>query len=80
MQRDQRTSLVVQWLGLHALTVGVPGSIPVQVTRSHVSQPRACMPQPRPGAARHINKYLKIKDRSFLKEIEVYFIPISTNH
>ena len=79
-QRNQRTSLVVQWLRLHTPSVGVPGSIPVQGTRPHVSQPRAHMPQLRSSRARNINKCLKIKDRSFLTEFEVYFIPISTSH
>ena len=32
------TSLVVQWLRLHALSAGGPGSIPGQGTKSHVSQ------------------------------------------
>ena len=30
------TSLVVQWLRLHALSAGAPGSIPGQGTRSHM--------------------------------------------
>ena len=37
------TSLVVQWLRLHAPNAGGPGSIPGQGTRSH-------MPQLRPRA------------------------------
>ena len=32
----QGTSLVVQWLGLHAPNAGGPGSIPGQGTRSHM--------------------------------------------
>ena len=39
------TSLVVQWLRLHAPNAGDPGLIPGQGTRSH-------MPQLRPGAAK----------------------------
>ena len=39
------TSLVVQWLRLHAPTVGGPGSIPGQGTRSYMLQLRACMVQ-----------------------------------
>ena len=39
------TSLVAQWLRLHASNAGGPGSIPVQGTRSH-------MPQLNPGTAR----------------------------
>ena len=34
----QGTSLVVQWLGLHAPNAGGPGSIPGQKTRSHRPQ------------------------------------------
>ena len=60
MQRNQRTSLVVQWLRLHTPSVGVLGLIPVQGTRPHVSQPRAHMPQLRSSRARNINKCLKI--------------------
>ena len=32
----RRTSLVVQWLRLHTLSAGGPGSIPGQGTRSHM--------------------------------------------
>ena len=39
------TSLVVQWLRLHAPNAASPGSVPVQRTRSH-------MPQLKPGTAR----------------------------
>ena len=35
-----RTSLVVQWLRLHALNEGGPGSTPDQGTRSHMPQLR----------------------------------------
>ena len=35
------TSLVVQWLGFHAPSTGVPGSSPDQGTRSHIQN----MPQ-----------------------------------
>ena len=34
----QGTSLVIQWLGLHASNAGGPGSIPGQKTRSHRPQ------------------------------------------
>ena len=51
-----RTSLVVQWLRLHAPKVGGSGSIPGQGTRSPTLQLRVCMlqikiwvPQLRPG-------------------------------
>ena len=36
--RGGRTSLVVQWLRLHAFNAGDPGSIPGQGTRSHMLQ------------------------------------------
>ena len=39
------TSLVVQWLRLHAPNAGGPGSIPDQGTRSHMPQLRVLMPQ-----------------------------------
>ena len=39
------TSLVVQWLRLHAPNAGRPGSIPGQGTRSHMLQLRVCVPQ-----------------------------------
>ena len=38
------TSLVVQWLRLHALNTGSLGLIPDQGTRSHMLQLRVCMP------------------------------------
>ena len=38
IDRKFRTSLVVQWLGLHAPSAGDPGSIPGQGTRSHRPQ------------------------------------------
>ena len=38
------TSVVVQWLGLHALHAGGPGSIPGQGTRSHILQLRVLFP------------------------------------
>ena len=47
------TSLVVQWQRLHSPSVGGPGSIPGQGTRSHTLQLRA-------GAAK-INKYIILK-------------------
>ena len=40
-----RTSLVVQWLRLHAPHAEGLGSIPGQRTRSHMPQLRAHMPQ-----------------------------------
>ena len=55
------TSLVVQRLRLHVPNAGGLGSIPDQVTRSHMQQSRVHTPQlktphaaPRPGAARRI--------------------------
>ena len=39
------TSLLVQWLTIHAPNAGGPGSIPDQGTRSHSPQLKACMPQ-----------------------------------
>ena len=42
-----RTSLVVQWLRLHAPNAGGLGSIPGQGTRSHMPQQRICRPQGR---------------------------------
>ena len=62
------TSLVIQWLRLHAPSVGGPGSILGQGTRSHVPQlkimptatkmqdGRSCVPQLRPGTAKEVNK------------------------
>ena len=46
------TSLVVQWLRLHAPNAGGPGSIPGQGTRSHMPQWRSCVLQLRPGVAK----------------------------
>ncbi|TEA30144.1 hypothetical protein DBR06_SOUSAS4810005, partial [Sousa chinensis] len=40
-----RTSLVVQWLRLHAPNAGGPGLIPGRGTRSHILQLRLRMPQ-----------------------------------
>ncbi|TEA15423.1 hypothetical protein DBR06_SOUSAS5010148, partial [Sousa chinensis] len=40
-------SLVVQWQGLHAPSVGGPSLIPGQGTRSHMPQLRVRMPQQR---------------------------------
>ena len=51
------TSLVIQWLKLHAPKAGGLGSIPGQETRSH-------MPQLRPSTAKSINQ---------LKYINKYF-------
>ena len=39
------TSLVVQWLGLHAPRAGGTSPIPGQGTRALMPQLRACMPQ-----------------------------------
>ena len=39
------TSVVVQWLRLHALNEQDPGSIPGQGTRSHMPQLRVLMAQ-----------------------------------
>ena len=38
-----KTSLVVQWLRLHAPSAGIQSSIPAQETRSHEPQLRVCM-------------------------------------
>ena len=48
------TSLVVQWLKLHAPSAGGLGSIPGQGTRSHMLQLRVLMPQ--------------LKDHTFLQQ------------
>ena len=45
LRSKKGTSLVVQWLRLHAPNAGGPGSIPSQGTRSR-------MPQLRPGMAK----------------------------
>ena len=50
------TSLVVQWLRLHAANAGDPGWIPGQETRSHMVQLRVHVLQKIPHAA------VKIKD------------------
>ena len=55
------TSLVVQWLRLHAPNAGSLGLIPGQGTRSHMMQLRVCMlqleearmQQQRPNAAKN---------------------------
>ena len=47
------TSLVVQWLRLHAPNAGGPGLIPVQRARSHIPQPRVCMMQLKDPACRN---------------------------
>ena len=47
------TSLVVQWLRLHAPNArGGPGSVPGQRTRSHGPQLRVLMPKQRTGTAK----------------------------
>ena len=58
MTRD--TSLVAQWLRLHALSVGSPNLISGQGTRSHMPREdqRSHVLQLRPRAAK-LNKYLK---------------------
>ena len=48
----QGTSLVVQWLRLHAPCAGGPGSIPGQGTRFHMLQLRVCTLQVRLGAVK----------------------------
>ena len=47
----ERTSLAVQWLGLHGLKAAGAGSTPSQENSSHIPQPSAQMLQLRPGAA-----------------------------
>ena len=49
------TSLVVQWLRLHAPNSGGWGSIPGQGTGSHILQLRVLMLQLRPGIAKEIS-------------------------
>ena len=49
------TSLVVQWLRLHAPNAGALGLMPRQGTRSRKPQLGARVPQLRPGTAK-INK------------------------
>ena len=46
------TSLVVQWLRLHALNAGGLGLIPGQGTRSRMWQRRTRVPQLRPSATK----------------------------
>ena len=46
------TSLVVQWVRLRAPNAGVPGSIPVRGTLSHMhATAKSRVPQLRPGRA-----------------------------
>ena len=70
IEHNAGTSLVVQWLILHAPSAGGPGLIPGQGTRSHMPQLRVRMPQLKvPHATdktqrsqikyKHINKYFK---------------------
>ena len=47
-----RDSSGVQWLGLWAPKAGGLSSIPGWGTRSHMPQPRVCMPQLRPGSVK----------------------------
>ena len=47
------TSLVIQWLRLHAPNAGGPGSIPGQGTRYHMPQLRVRMPQLKKDPACH---------------------------
>jgi len=42
---EQMTSLLVQWLRLHASSAGSPGLIPGQGARSHMPQLRVCTPE-----------------------------------
>ena len=58
---------MVQWLRLCAPNAGGPGSIPGQVIRSHMVQPRVltpqqrlCMLQLRPSVAKYIHTYIYI--------------------
>ena len=55
------TSLVVQWLRLSAPNAGVPGSIPVQGTRSHMPQLKVPMLQLRPRAVKQFFKKRKLR-------------------
>ena len=50
------TSLVVQWLRLHAPNAGVQLPSLVREQRSHMLQLRVYAPRLRPGAAKQINK------------------------
>ena len=52
LKYDTGTSLVVQWLRLHAPNAGSLGSISGQGTRSHMLQLRVRMPQLGPGTAK----------------------------
>ena len=45
MKKEVGTFVVVQWLRLHALNAGGPGSIPRQGTRSHILQLRVLFPK-----------------------------------
>ena len=45
LKSGQGTSLLVQWLRLHARNAGALGSILGQGTRSHMLQVRVCMPR-----------------------------------
>ena len=47
------TSLVVQWLRLHAPNAGGQGSIPGQGTRAHMPQLRVLEPQFKDSMCRH---------------------------
>ena len=62
MTRD--TSLVAQWLRLHALSVGSPNLISGQGTRSHMPREdqRSHVLQLRPRAAK-LNKYSQKKKK-----------------
>ena len=67
-KKEEGTSLVVQWLRLHAPNVGGPGLIPGQGTRSRILATKkiphpstkdaaccnedSCMPQLKPGTAK----------------------------
>ena len=53
MKRYLESSLVVQWLRLHAPNAEGPGSIPGQeINRGHMPQARIHMSQPRPSAVK----------------------------
>ena len=77
--KGRGTSLLVQWLSLHAPNAGGPGSIPSQGTRSHMLQLRVHMLQLRLSTAKYIhlkkryrkkaainNPRRKIRNRPFL--------------
>ena len=56
LKKKLGTSLVVQWLRLHAPNAGVQLPSLVREQRSHMLQLRVYAPRLRPGAAKQINK------------------------